>query len=103
MGRQLRVQRPPIRNILDFRDSYSNIWYNLSPVIYQGLVASMHRRVETVLCAKVSEKRISSELRVLLQSEQLSFQIGISLDDCHYRYNTDSSRTSQENFETVMS
>ncbi|GFT39999.1 transposase domain containing protein [Trichonephila clavipes] len=31
MGRQLRVQRPPIRNILDLRDLFLNIWYNLSP------------------------------------------------------------------------
>ncbi|GFS51175.1 transposase domain containing protein [Nephila pilipes] len=53
MGRQLRVQRPPIRNISDLRDRCLNIWYNLSPVIYQGLVASMPRRVEAVLRAKV--------------------------------------------------
>ncbi|GFT73296.1 transposase domain containing protein [Nephila pilipes] len=52
MGRQLRVQRPPIRNISDLRDRCLNIWYNLSPVIYQGLVASMPRRVEAVLRAK---------------------------------------------------
>ncbi|GFT43722.1 transposase domain containing protein [Nephila pilipes] len=52
MGRQLRVQRPPIRNISGLRDRCLNIWYNLSPVIYQGLVASMPRRVEAVLSAK---------------------------------------------------
>ncbi|GFT05982.1 transposase domain containing protein [Nephila pilipes] len=52
MGRQLRVQRPPIRNISDLRDRCLNIWYNLSPVIYQGLVASMPRRVEAVCRAK---------------------------------------------------
>ncbi|GFT03970.1 transposase domain containing protein, partial [Nephila pilipes] len=52
MGRQLRVQRPPIRNISELRDRCLNIWYNLSPVIYQGLVASMPRRVEAVLRAK---------------------------------------------------
>ncbi|GFT16147.1 transposase domain containing protein [Nephila pilipes] len=52
MGRQLRVQRPPIRNISDLRDRCLNIWYNLSPVIYQGLVTSMPRRVEAVLHAK---------------------------------------------------
>ncbi|GFT24251.1 transposase domain containing protein, partial [Nephila pilipes] len=51
MGRQLRVQRPPIRNILDLRDRCLNIWYNLSKVIYQGLVASMPRLVEAVLRA----------------------------------------------------
>ncbi|GFS69413.1 transposase domain containing protein, partial [Nephila pilipes] len=52
MGRQLRVQRPPIRNISDLRDRCLNIWYNLSPVIYEGLVAPMPRRVEAVLRAK---------------------------------------------------
>ncbi|GFT95307.1 transposase domain containing protein [Nephila pilipes] len=52
LGWQLRVQRPPIRNISDLRDRCLNIWYNLSPVIYQGLVASMPRRVEAVLLAK---------------------------------------------------
>ncbi|GFU35881.1 transposable element Tcb1 transposase [Trichonephila clavipes] len=36
MGRQLRVQRPPIRNISDLWDRCLNIWYNLSPAIYQG-------------------------------------------------------------------
>ncbi|GIY41129.1 transposase domain containing protein [Caerostris darwini] len=48
----LRVQRPPIRNISDLRDRCLNIWYNLSPAIYQGLVASLPRRVEAVLRAK---------------------------------------------------
>ncbi|GFU34593.1 hypothetical protein NPIL_201981 [Nephila pilipes] len=52
MGRQLRVQRPPIRNISDLLDRFINIRYNLSPIIYQGLVASKSRRVEAVLCAK---------------------------------------------------
>lgn len=52
MGRQLRGQRPPIRNIPDLRDRCVNLWYNLSPAIYQGLVASMPRRVEAVLRAK---------------------------------------------------
>ncbi|GFS78405.1 transposase domain containing protein [Trichonephila clavipes] len=52
MGGQLRVQRPPIRNISDSCDRCLNIWYNLSPAIYEGLVASMPRRVEAVLYAK---------------------------------------------------
>ncbi|GFS84758.1 transposable element Tcb2 transposase [Trichonephila clavipes] len=52
MGRQLRVQRPPIRNISDLCDRCLNIWYNLPPAIYQGLVASMPRRVEAMLYAK---------------------------------------------------
>ncbi|GFU89838.1 hypothetical protein TNCV_4742791 [Trichonephila clavipes] len=38
MGRQLRVQRPPIHNISDLHDRCLNIWYTLSPAIYQGLV-----------------------------------------------------------------
>ncbi|GFT50543.1 transposase domain containing protein [Trichonephila clavipes] len=49
---QLRVQRPPIRNISHLRDRCLNIWYNLSSAIYQGLVASMPRRIEAVLHAK---------------------------------------------------
>ncbi|GFY19727.1 transposase domain containing protein [Trichonephila clavipes] len=52
MGRQLRVQRPPIHNISDLRDRCLNIWNNLSSAIYQGLVASMPWRVEAVLRAK---------------------------------------------------
>ncbi|GFU13158.1 hypothetical protein NPIL_140331, partial [Nephila pilipes] len=52
MGWQLRVQRPPIRNISDLRYRCLNIWYNLSPVIYQGQVASMSRRVKAVLLVK---------------------------------------------------
>ncbi|GFT84021.1 uncharacterized protein NPIL_297011 [Nephila pilipes] len=52
MGRQLRVKKPPIRNISDLRDRCLNIWYNLSPVIYQGFVACIPRRVEAVLRAK---------------------------------------------------
>ncbi|GFT00849.1 hypothetical protein NPIL_259491 [Nephila pilipes] len=51
MGRQLRVQRPPIRNISNFHDRCLNIGYILSPVIYQELVASMPRRFEAVLRA----------------------------------------------------
>ncbi|GFV52134.1 transposase domain containing protein [Trichonephila clavipes] len=52
MGAQLRVQRPPNHNISDLCDLYLHIWYNVSPAIYQGLVASMPRRVEAVLRAK---------------------------------------------------
>ncbi|GFU97398.1 transposable element Tcb2 transposase [Trichonephila clavipes] len=57
MGRQLRVQRPPMHNISDLRDRCLNIWYNLSLAIYQGLVASMPRRVEAVLHAKGGSTR----------------------------------------------
>ncbi|GFW39327.1 transposase domain containing protein [Trichonephila clavipes] len=35
MGWQLKLQKPPIRNISDLCDRCLNIWYNLSPVIYQ--------------------------------------------------------------------
>ncbi|GFW12286.1 transposable element Tcb2 transposase [Trichonephila clavipes] len=52
MGRQLRVQRPLIRNISGLRDRCLNIWYNLSLAIDQGLVVSMPRRVEGGLRAK---------------------------------------------------
>ncbi|GFW42147.1 transposable element Tcb1 transposase [Trichonephila clavipes] len=52
MGRQLRVQRPPIHNISNLRNRCLNIWYNLSLAICQGLVASMPRRVGAVLRAK---------------------------------------------------
>ncbi|GFU59860.1 transposase domain containing protein [Trichonephila clavipes] len=57
MGQQLRVQRPPIHNILDLRDRCLNIWYNVSPAIYQGLVTSMSRRVEAVLRTKGGSTR----------------------------------------------
>ncbi|GFX45131.1 transposable element Tc1 transposase [Trichonephila clavipes] len=59
MRQQLRVQRPPIHNISDLRDPCLNIWYNLSPAIYQGLVISMPRRVEAVLGAKGGSTRYS--------------------------------------------
>ncbi|GFT22270.1 DDE_3 domain-containing protein [Trichonephila clavipes] len=52
MGWQLSVQRLPIRNISYLRDRCLNIWHNLSPTIYQGLVVSMPRRVEAVLRTK---------------------------------------------------
>ncbi|GFV99621.1 transposable element Tcb1 transposase [Trichonephila clavipes] len=63
MGGQLRVQRPSIRNISDLRDRCLNIWYNLSPAIYQGLVASMPRRVEAVLHAKDLQDPSGSDLK----------------------------------------
>ncbi|GBM98327.1 Transposable element Tc1 transposase [Araneus ventricosus] len=52
MERQLRAQTPPCPNISTLRDRYLDIWYNLSPVMYQKLVASMPRRVADVLKAK---------------------------------------------------
>ncbi|GBM81977.1 Transposable element Tcb2 transposase [Araneus ventricosus] len=52
MERQLRAQTPPCPNISTLRDRCLDIWYNLSPVMYQKLVASMPRRVTAVLKAK---------------------------------------------------
>ncbi|GBN75817.1 hypothetical protein AVEN_123386-1 [Araneus ventricosus] len=49
---QLRAQTPPCPNISTLRDRCLDIWYNLSPVMYQKLVASMPRRVAAVLKAK---------------------------------------------------
>ncbi|GBO44027.1 Transposable element Tc1 transposase, partial [Araneus ventricosus] len=40
MERQLRAQTPPCPNISTLRDRCLDIWYNLSPVMYQKLVAS---------------------------------------------------------------
>ncbi|GBM82874.1 Transposable element Tcb2 transposase [Araneus ventricosus] len=50
--RQLKTQTPPCPNISNLRDRCLDIWYNLSPVMYQKLVASMPRRVAAVLKAK---------------------------------------------------
>ncbi|GBN36960.1 hypothetical protein AVEN_127471-1 [Araneus ventricosus] len=52
MERQLRAQTPPCPNISTLRDRCLDIWYNLSPVMYQKLVASIPRRVAAVLKAK---------------------------------------------------
>ncbi|GBO44314.1 hypothetical protein AVEN_150192-1 [Araneus ventricosus] len=37
MERQLRAQTPPCPNISTLRDCCLDIWYNLSPVMYQDL------------------------------------------------------------------
>ncbi|GBM34427.1 Transposable element Tcb2 transposase [Araneus ventricosus] len=53
MERQLRAQNHHVGpNISTLRDRCLDIWYNLSPVTYQKLVASRSRRVATVLKAK---------------------------------------------------
>ncbi|GBM10380.1 hypothetical protein AVEN_169669-1 [Araneus ventricosus] len=52
MERQLRAQTPPCPNILTLCDRCLDIWYNLSLVMYQKLVASMPRQVTAVLKAK---------------------------------------------------
>ncbi|GFU59353.1 transposase domain containing protein [Nephila pilipes] len=75
MGRQLRVQRPPIRNILDLRDLCLNIWYNLSPVIYQGLLASMPRRVEAVLRVKASNNQDLNNVPSVIKTKAVEEQI----------------------------
>ncbi|GBO09270.1 Transposable element Tc1 transposase [Araneus ventricosus] len=57
MERQLRAQTPPCPNISTLRDCCLDIRYNLSPVIYQKLLASMPRRVSAVLKAKEGASR----------------------------------------------
>ncbi|GBN52868.1 hypothetical protein AVEN_183488-1 [Araneus ventricosus] len=57
MEGQLRDQTPPCLNISTLRNRYLDIWYNLSPVIYQKLVASMPRRVAAILKAKGGSTR----------------------------------------------
>ncbi|GBN75143.1 Transposable element Tc1 transposase [Araneus ventricosus] len=52
MERQLRAETPPCPNISTLRDHSLDIWYNLSPVMYQKLVASMRRRIAAVLKVK---------------------------------------------------
>ncbi|GBM27827.1 hypothetical protein AVEN_119284-1 [Araneus ventricosus] len=52
MERQLRAQTPACPNISTLRDRCLDIWYNLSPDMYQKLVASMPRRVAAVSKAK---------------------------------------------------
>ncbi|GBM19761.1 hypothetical protein AVEN_274834-1, partial [Araneus ventricosus] len=52
MERQLIAQTPPCPNISTLRDRFLDIWCNLSLVIYQKVVASMPRRVASVLKAK---------------------------------------------------
>ncbi|GBM89148.1 hypothetical protein AVEN_140468-1 [Araneus ventricosus] len=52
MERQLRAQTPPCPYISTLRNRYLDIWYNLSPVMYQTLVASMPTQVAAVLKAK---------------------------------------------------
>ncbi|GBM65896.1 hypothetical protein AVEN_124317-1 [Araneus ventricosus] len=45
MELQLRVQTPPCPNIPTLRDRCLDIWYNLSPAMYQKRVASMPRSI----------------------------------------------------------
>ncbi|GBM80880.1 hypothetical protein AVEN_52354-1 [Araneus ventricosus] len=51
MELQLRAQTPPCPSISTFRDRFLDIWYNLSPVMYEKLVSCMLRRVAAVLKA----------------------------------------------------
>ncbi|GBL78944.1 Transposable element Tc1 transposase [Araneus ventricosus] len=57
MERQLRAQTPQCPIISTLRDHCLDIWYNLSPVMCQKLVASMLRRVAAVLKAKEGATR----------------------------------------------
>ncbi|GBL74166.1 Transposable element Tc1 transposase [Araneus ventricosus] len=52
MERELRAQTSPCPNISTLRDRCLDIWYNLSPVIYQKFVVTMPRLVAAVLKAK---------------------------------------------------
>ncbi|GBM22014.1 Transposable element Tc1 transposase [Araneus ventricosus] len=52
MERHLRAQTPPSQNISTLFYSCLDIWYNLSPVMYQKLVASMPRRIAVILKPK---------------------------------------------------
>ncbi|GBM33762.1 hypothetical protein AVEN_47057-1 [Araneus ventricosus] len=52
MQRQFRAQNPPYPNISTLRDRCLEIWYNLSPVMYQKFLASIPWRVAAVLKVK---------------------------------------------------
>lgn len=49
MDWQLRAQKQLSQNIEELHDCCFNIWYNLSPAIFQELVALMSRKVAIVL------------------------------------------------------
>ncbi|GBM97547.1 hypothetical protein AVEN_246226-1 [Araneus ventricosus] len=57
MERQLRAQTPPCPNVSTLRNRCLDICYNVSPVMYQTLVASIPRRVAAVWKAKGGAKR----------------------------------------------
>ncbi|GBN57042.1 hypothetical protein AVEN_7044-1 [Araneus ventricosus] len=57
MERWHRAQTPPCLNISTLRDRCLDIWYNMSPVVYQKLVASMPRQVAAVLMVKEGATR----------------------------------------------
>lgn len=50
--RQLKDQTPTCLNISTLHNSCFDIWYSLSPMIYQEFVASMIRQVSAILLAK---------------------------------------------------
>ncbi|GBM07791.1 hypothetical protein AVEN_33086-1 [Araneus ventricosus] len=52
MERQLGAQTPPCQKISTLCDRCLDIWYNLSPVMYQKLVTPIPKRVAAVLKAK---------------------------------------------------
>ncbi|GBM88010.1 hypothetical protein AVEN_185943-1 [Araneus ventricosus] len=90
MERQLRAQTPPCPNISTLRDRCLDMWYNLSPVMYQKLVASVPRRVTQ---KRLQHQRIrQANLRVSeepVQTQQRLQQKRISLDyPTRQAYNT---------------
>ncbi|GFU35423.1 hypothetical protein NPIL_238991 [Nephila pilipes] len=75
MGRQLRVERPPIRNISDLRDRCLNVWYNLSPVTYQGLVSiGKVKRVTDLTCIHPAIWRLNCVIMIqTIETTPLSY------------------------------
>ncbi|GFS76025.1 zinc metalloproteinase nas-15 [Nephila pilipes] len=84
--------KPPIRNISDLRDRCLNIWYNLSPVIYQGLEASMPRRVEAVLRAKASQRNFRKYSTRLVTTQNSAYDYGSLMHYEAYAFAMDPNR-----------
>ena len=61
---QFRAQTPSYRNISSLCSRYSDIWYKLSPVMYQEYVESMAKRIGAVLQTKITQHFI--ELVVII-------------------------------------
>ncbi|GFV97023.1 hypothetical protein TNCV_3526091 [Trichonephila clavipes] len=72
MGLQLRVQRPPIHNISDLSDRCLNIWYNVSPAIYQGDLWHPCQGGLKLCCApKVDQLDIDRKEELILIADEL--------------------------------
>ncbi|GFS75958.1 rapamycin-insensitive companion of mTOR [Trichonephila clavipes] len=76
--RQLRDRISPCRNISILWHCCLDIWYNLSPVIYQELLASMPRQVGAVMQAKEATPEIVQEIlfNVVNQDVNISKKLG---------------------------